>query len=250
MNNFDKKHLAIQNSAFNAFLRLFALPASLICVWILFKIRNVSSLNKCLLAMSFSDALYTLSFLIGHAIFSVCTEDDPVKCGKILYLGFLVNYITISEFLSSCLAFFNILMETFLMIQRIMIVRNNFSSFKNLKGNFICSTVCIISILIYFPVLFAKLIEPVRYTSTSSLNKTIADAYEFRKTKFGGSFLFTCYINTVTLARVLLATIILLALDILLIIYMSMRSRLLNDQKKIRNYKSIKLLFFCRKYNR
>ena len=172
-NNFNLTMIAVSSSVFTVFIRSFAFVVSLMCIWGLFMIRNASSLNKCLLAISFSDALYIFLGLLMYPFRISCKEDDPALCGEYVYLLVLINYIVFSEFLTSCLAFFSILMEVFLVIQRIMIVRNKISLFKNLKGNFICLTVCIISILIYIPVLFVRRIEPEENSSTRRQNATI-----------------------------------------------------------------------------
>jgi hypothetical protein len=143
-----------------------------------------------LLAMSIADAVYTLSMTLIIPFSSWCgwlqdnnnyKDFDLITC-----LPTLWHYKLVSEYFTSCLALFNILVEIHITCQRIKLIskeaRNNEIEHRPWIA---CVIIALVSLTVYSPVLFinqARTVE-IRNETTGSIQR----GYFNEKTDFGNS---------------------------------------------------------------
>jgi hypothetical protein len=193
------------------------------CVAIFFSILNMSvlahsklkdTLYKFLLAMAVSDFLYS-GLIFALSIFArLCYVGDVGPTG---YFVFLVLYILISEFITSCLAFFNIKLEIFLTLQRIVIISNNTDSFlKTSKYKYVCSFLMAVTATLYTPMLYMNEITRMEFYDESS-NATLVD-YRLVKTEFSRGRFALNYVTSLNTTRIALVTLVFLVFNIAAIV--------------------------------
>jgi hypothetical protein len=210
--NLDGRKILFVNSsptimAFRCVATLFSLLN--ICVLAHSKLKD--KLFKFLLAMAVADFLY--SGLI-FALSELARLSYAGYVGPTGYFIFLVLYILISEHITSCLAFFNIILEIFLTLQRIVIISNNIDScIKKIKFEQVCSTLLTVTALIYAPMLFMNTIKRVEIRN---VNASIVE-YRLVKTEFSRSGPALTYVIGLNITRIALVTTVLLIFNIIAI---------------------------------
>lgn len=197
-------------------LRSLALLTSLINIKILGRLRLKDSVYKYLFVITITDAVYSaLLFLLGLSA-SICYDDSPDNlCSPPVYYLFLICYILFSEFITSCLALFNILLECFLTLQRIVIVANKRSKLNSINHKIVCGSLLLFSILIYTPALFLNKIITIEIKESDS-NTTRLD-YRMIKTSYGKSDAAVTVITVTSLFRIVMATVVLSVINIVAI---------------------------------
>jgi hypothetical protein len=138
------------------------------------------SYRHCLLAMSVSDLVYSISITMMVPMAKACSwekennqsEDADLQVCYVLYTLFL----WVSDFLTSCLALFNIILEIFVTCQRIRLMTKGavYNQTKpKLRPLVVFALVFAVSLTIYSPVLFMNEVrtEETRNETTGSVRK-------------------------------------------------------------------------------
>jgi hypothetical protein len=184
------------------------------------KIMRKKTLFQYMLVMSVSDLIYSVSMIIIVPIAMGCSwekknfqfenQADLQVC-HILYTLF----IWVSDFLTSCLAFFNIILEIFVTCQRIRLISTG--SVKNQKRQkhrplIVFTLVFAVSLAIYSPVMFMNEVkcEELRNETTGSVRKD----YFYKKTAFGKSNEGLYIVESITALRVFLVIVVLTVVNI------------------------------------
>lgn len=217
----DQRTFSISSGILFLSLRCLAFIISLISIKLLTNPRLRGPVYKFLLAMSISDSIYTGS-MVMLAIMSIACGNNSSRCGQEAHFSLVLLYLIISEYLTSSLAFFNILVEIFLSIERLLLI----SGVKNLldksKTLLMSSILLIVSLLVYSPILFMNYVKDVKVplASNHSTNQTTSFRTDYApmKTEFGRSSLAMSIITALTLIRILLATLVLIILNSAVII--------------------------------
>lgn len=128
---------------------------------------------KYMLVISISDFVYIL--LVGL--------ESTYQCGTLcderkMSLEYQIFTIWFTDFLTSCLAIMNILIELFVSIQRLFIISNK-SFFANKSTKTVLVVLFVFSLCYYSPVLFINYIT----TNTNGSNNT----YKIERSEFGES---------------------------------------------------------------
>jgi hypothetical protein len=187
-------------------------------VAILFSFQNVivflnkklkNSVYRLLLVMATVDTLYGI--LVFSLVVTMCAKTNPNECSPYLYLAHLLSFIIISEYLTSCLAFFNILLEIFLTVERMCLI-SNIKIYRYVSVKKICLILLVISLAFYTPVLFINRITSSYSTSAGRFN------YKLIRTVFGK----TTYAKWISIGlnstRIALVLVVLLILNIIAIL--------------------------------
>jgi hypothetical protein len=212
---FDRKVVVENNITFVLCLRSLAFVVSVVNMRIFAAFRLKDSLYGYLLIISMADATYSgLLFSLG-VMARVCYEDDPVHCGPSLYYTYLIFYVFISEYLTSSIAFFNISLEIFVTIHRILLILHVNSFLKRIRVSYVCSFLLGISAVIYSPVL-----AMYNITDIGSRNETCSagnEEYRLSKSNFGRSNTALSILTCISLVRITLVTVVLFMLNIIAI---------------------------------
>ena len=222
--SWSRKLVPEKNKEIIMCLRTLAILVSLVSIFVLARIRRSKKIFKYLLVISIVDVTYTfLVFCIG-ILTSLCYSDNHKQCGASLYLVLLILYISLSEYFTSCLAFFNITLEIFLTIQRISMFSDKDSSLKRANIKFVCSILFVTSVIYYMPVLGMNKFMLVEVNSRRD--------YRLIKTEFGNSEIARIILVFLNSFRIALVTHVLSILNVVIIF--KLRSYLRKNLKIIR----------------
>jgi hypothetical protein len=156
---------------------------------------------KFMLANSVNNTFYLL--LCGIYDFFLCPKGCE-RTEKPIHV--LIYRMVIRDYILSCMAIFNLLIQIFLSLQRIFLVLN-----KNLLQNIsVIKSILIlasISLIFYSPILTIQRIELSHPNAT--LNKNTSVLYSIVQTEFGGSAFGLQVRTIVSSLRIILATVIL-----------------------------------------
>jgi hypothetical protein len=155
------------------------------------------------------DIMYLgLTIFIRYTVLA-CDENVAKNCPSIHYV-FFVAFIWISDYLTSCFALFNILLEIIITLERLFMVSNYLPTMRNVtKVKLISLVVSLISFSIYIPVLFMKHIK-----LNPKQNPDLGyKQYQMSKTEFGESKTATIFMNSVNIFRASLYICVLLPLN-------------------------------------
>jgi hypothetical protein len=212
----DRRILSLNNSLFIMALRLLAFLLSLLNITVLASPRLKDNLYKYLMVISIADFLYSGSVFVMGVFARLCYAQDPIYCTSSMYYTFLIIYILLSEYVTSCLAFLNIVLENFITLQRIVLISNIQSFLRTVRFRriFLCFSLAIFSM--YIPILFMSTIETIEIRDPYSGHLKID--YRLTGTSFGRSPLAKSIVTSLNMIRLALVTIVLLVLNILAII--------------------------------
>jgi hypothetical protein len=188
-------------------LRYTGISFSLLNMLVLRNKKLKDPLYSFLLVMATVDSLY------GIIIMSIGWTDCPNGCSPYLYLANLILYIVVSEYLTSCMALFNILLEIFLTLQRIFII-SNMQICRNASVKKVCVTFVFISLVFYSPVLF---IDHIISTSGADGNNQSINFKRVR-TEFGKTTYAMWTLIGLNFTRAALVTVVLLIINIVAIV--------------------------------
>jgi hypothetical protein len=207
----DRKLLQTGTSQVILALRFTAAVFSVLNISVLAHPRLKDPLYKFLLVMSIADCLYSGSLFFLGMFAKYCYAHSVSATG---YFIFLLLYIIISEYLTSSLAFFNIILELFLTGQRIVIISNNVDScLKTAKFKHVFALLASVSLAVYAPTLFMNSISAAMVEDTSK-NLVYLD-YRLVKTEFSLTKTAAAYVTTMNIARMVLVTCVLFILNII-----------------------------------
>jgi hypothetical protein len=189
--------------------RMTAVAASLVSLRILASIKSNNIVYKFITVISLVDIMYLGLMLMIRTTDLVCQENVAKNCPSIHYV-FSVAFIWISDYLTSCLALFNILMEILITLERLFMISNYLPTMRNVtKVKLISFIIFAISFSVYIPVLFMKHVK-----LNPKQNPDIGyKQYQMAKTEFGETKTATMFMNSVNIFRVLLYTFVLLTLN-------------------------------------
>jgi hypothetical protein len=212
------KVITLNNNLFIQCIRILSFIVSIFNLIVLTRTRHKEPLNKYLLVMSIVDAFYTILMAVMSVLNSIFTSQDPDSKNPYFDLVYLISYVVFSEYLTSSLAVFNIIMEIFLTLQRISHILNKCLFFKNAQFKIVVSVILIISLLIYSPVLFIRHIKTIQLSEKNE-NTSVFTKFSFRleKSSFGKSTIAVFMINSVSITRIILVMVVLLVLNIILV---------------------------------
>jgi hypothetical protein len=221
---------SISSGSMLFFFRYMAISFSLLNISVLLNKKLKESLYRFLLIMATVDTLYGIFVL--SIVWTECPKENPNECSPYLYLVHLILFIGVSEYLTSCLALFNILLEIFLTTQRIFLI-SNLQIYRNASVKRVCFALLFISLIFYSPVLFMNQI-----TSLYSKNEHSSRVVNFKRvrTEFGKTEYIKWTLIGLNSTRVALVTIVLLILNIVAIIKFNQyfeRKFQLNRKKKL-----------------
>jgi hypothetical protein len=212
----DRRILSLNNSLYIMALRLIAFLLSLLNTTVLASPRLKDNLYKYLMLISIADFLYSGSVFVMGVFARLCYAEDPIYCTSSVYHSFLVIYILLSEYVTSCLAFLNIVTENFITLQRIVLISNMQSFLRTVSFKRVCFGLSLTIFSIYVPVLFMSKIDTIEIKDP--LNGHSKIDYRLNGTDFGRSPLAKSIVTTLNMIRIGLVTVVLLILNILAII--------------------------------
>jgi hypothetical protein len=218
-------------------LRFLSICTSLVCIRVLTNPKLKDSTYRYLALISLCDLLYSFSILFLSFSARICERTGSEPSSNFF---FLLLYILVSEYLTSCLAFFNLLVEILLTISRRYIISNrSFMECYQITINQLVFIFGTFSFVAYLPVLFCYKIETVStYKSDSSTKYRVVNTY------FGETRLSTIYLILVTSLRVFLASVVLLLLNLSTILAYNAYLRKKSSLKEIkRKYCQFKFTF-------
>jgi hypothetical protein len=136
-----------------------------------------------LLFASLADFTYSGLLLISNLVNKECSASS-VTCGQTGQLVSLILYLAITEYFSSSLAIFNIMMEIVQTIQRIFVLANKSIFLDRLRMGHVIGVLFIVAFIYYTPVIFVTQI----ITYKVMLNDTFIYEQEVANTEFGNGF--------------------------------------------------------------
>jgi hypothetical protein len=179
-----------------------------------------------LLAVSLSDAVYTLSMAVILVLAKSCEYEranrkinnsqhftDARVC---FYYSLFVNLL--SEYLTSCLALFSILVEILVTFQRMRLISTDTSNLSNEpekhRSYSICAVLLGCSLAVYSPVLC---MNEVRTIETSGWNNetVMRRDYASGKTEFGKTATGLFIVKALTLTRMSLVIVVLTVANVI-----------------------------------
>jgi hypothetical protein len=188
---------------------------------------------KFMLANSVNNTFYLL--LCGIYDFFIC-KNGCEKIDKPLLL--IIYFIVIDEYLTSCMAVFNLLIQIFLSLQRIFLVLNK-SYLQNISLIKSILILASISLIFYSPILTIQRIELSHPNATSNAHMPLL--YSIVHTHFGETAFGQSVPTVLSSLRIFLATILLSIVNIINFIafkrYFEKRKKLTkpNSSKNILN---------------
>jgi hypothetical protein len=184
--------------------------------------------------MAVVDFLYSALILVMY--FFICLPSDNTCGPTILFLNRLL-YIAISEYLTSCFALANILIEVFLTLQRTVLLSKNATWFlKNTDVMRVCLVVFLVSFFYYLPVLFMHKIVTVRGFEH---NRSVILDFKLEQTWFGMHSLTKTLAAVLSSIRIFLVTVVLLVLNVMTVFKFN---QYLNRNFKSKHTRKIMLL--------
>lgn len=212
--NFNPRVLAFNNSWLMVTLRVSAFLASCLSVKVFSMTCELiqKKLYKLMCITCYIDLVYTACLLFFTIFSSLCAYQESAKCHTYTHLTFILLYVILSEYLTSCLAIFGILFELYITLHRILIIKESSWSWKirSLSITQISLVLFSISFLIYMPYLFS-------YSVKSIVTNNGETIYRLYRTSFGRSHIFTVYMNIVSGLRLALVTFVLFILNCFLV---------------------------------
>jgi hypothetical protein len=174
-------------------------------------------LFRYLLAMSVSDFVYSLSMVMMIPLSTACfwvkenNKDEDVDI-TICYVFYKHNLL-FQEYLTSCLALFNIILEIIVTCQRIRLLSREARSENMSRPWVVCVLAFGFSLAFYSPVLFMNEVYAVetRNETTSAVRRD----YLYGKTKFGKSVEGLFLAKLLALVRIILVTVVLTIANII-----------------------------------
>ena len=212
---YDRRILSVNNSLFLMNLRFLAFVVSFlnICVLMNHKLRKKDSLYRFLLIISIVDALYSATILTLGSFARICYAENPVYCSSSTYHKFLISYIILSEYITTALAFFNVILENFITLQRIIII-SNLQFLRRVSVKVVCFVFLLISFIVYTPILWFNKIEKIEIINGT---QTLLVDYKLTKTNFSQTTLAKTIVTSLSMTRLVLVTLFLLILNIIAI---------------------------------
>lgn len=189
----SNSHINVEEIIFG-FLSLIGTFTSFISSLIFWKLRNKDQVYKYYLISSILDTFYMLaiSFDVLIACGAPCDKFSQTSLFRVLYLIILYDYLT------SCIAIFNILIEIFVTTQRYFLISKK-KNLQNLHPNLVMLVAAIFSLFYYTPIIFLKKICFVVNTG-----------YKLVYTNFGLSKIGRLVPIVLSSIRLILASVILL----------------------------------------
>jgi len=157
---------------------------------------------KYMFANSLNNLLY-LMFIVLYHIYFIITSVNQKKS----YL-FLLCHIAILEYLTSCMAIFNLIAQIILSTQRILLILNK-QIFQNISPYRGIAIITVISLVYYIPVLTIQKIDLVTKTTTNYTNQINEQNYAIVSTDFGRTSFGKTIRTILSIGRIVLATVIL-----------------------------------------
>lgn len=182
-----------------------------------------SSIYKFLCIMSASDTLYAFLLLslgfTSYVLFLIDPECLTLTCYCYTYVAIWIN-----EYVTTSLAMFSIALECYLTLQRILVLTQSDSSNRMINSRWIGFVILIAMFILHSPLLllFESKMVPFGPNDHRILNKNIninfTIGYDIVKTPFGHSVWGELVIKGLSLIRILLVSVVLLALNICAIV--------------------------------
>jgi hypothetical protein len=215
-------------------LRIISMITSILNIIILSNRKLNDSTYKFLMVISISEFFYAGFLLLYSLLYTLCGDE---ACNPVAYYFYLLFFIIISEYVTSCLPFFNILMEGFLTIKRIIIISKKTHLKKCINSKHLVFGILLLSFLIHTPNIFMYRITPIR----RDFHNATQTFYKMDKTWFGQTKIAKIILISVTLIRLFLSTI---GLFIMNIITLNKFTQYMNRKTLLIALKSIFLPFF------
>jgi hypothetical protein len=138
-------------------LRFFAFFFNVLSTIILVNPKLENKMYKYLVVISIVDTLYTsLMWFILLVLIGLCGKNIHTDCDPNIYFFVLFLFIFVSDFLTSVLALFGILLEIFLSVHRLILIIDNECHLRHLRVLLVCVIAFVISTLAYTPTLFVN----------------------------------------------------------------------------------------------
>jgi len=174
---------------------------------------------------SINNMLYLL--FVGLFNFYWCGFNCKIE-NKSLF--FVIYYLAIDEYLTSCMAMFNLFIQIFLSIQRIFLVTNK-KFLHNIAVWKVVLIIAILSLTFYIPVLVVQKIVKTENNKNTTISQSYDEnMYSVVSTEFGLSSAGTTFKTLLKVGRISTATIIFTIVNT--INYVSFR-RFFNKRSKL-----------------
>jgi hypothetical protein len=230
-------------------LRIISILTSLINIRVLRNPKLKDVTYTYLFVISMGDLAYTSLMLFYSVLSDLCTTN---QCNTFFYYIFLLLYVLISEYVTSSLAFFNIIMQVYISFQLFYRVLDG-SSFRSYshsniyksdsKTKMVIIVLLMISFLAYTPNLFTYHIETVdvKRNKTDDIDNNEIP-FKLARTKFGKTNLSRLLLTCMTCIRIFFVIIVLLVVNICILVKFRKYMRNKTNLKYIRTSKFIYFL--------
>jgi hypothetical protein len=176
---------------------------------------RVNTIFKVLTVMSIADFFYLGLSHIKYISKLYCASNDMFKCLSKMKQIDHIFYLIVDQYITSCLAIFNIMIEIYLTIDRLLMVCNS-HWLKKIKTKIMIEVIGGIAIFYYLPVFFLwTVVEEVYIVQETG---QIASIYSQLPSPFGDSAAGKSIPITLSFIRVFNVTIVLLTLNVINII--------------------------------
>lgn len=191
---------------------------------------------KFYLTSSVIDLMYTV--ILANALFlscgTVCDDLRGTNYSNKFYWLFFDDYLT------SCFAINNIIIELFVSIQRIIVLSNQ-NCFRNLKPTIVLPIIACIALIYYSPVLFLKEI-----VTNESLFRN-STGFSLENTKFGNTTVGRIFPVVLASIRLLIASVVLFILNLFTLVkfrkHLNKKSNLKLNVLKLKLKGNYKIIF-------
>lgn len=185
----------------------------------------------------FTSSLFDLFYVIILAfyVFTVC----GTLCEyRVSLLSTQIYWLYFTDFITSCLAIINVMIDLFLSLQRLFMISNK-KHLQNLKAKNVLFVLVFLGLIYYIPVLFIKKI--VLYEQQIEPNSTTKQIkYKLEYTEFGNSIFGRIIPLILSSLRILMASVILFFINL---VTLSRFKSHFNKKTNIKFHKSSKFFF-------
>lgn len=211
-NNISSAERSIFSSGISSLIttaRALSFVFSVTNLFVLHRLRFKSPIYIFLFSIALADTFYSLSMLLLGFMNTVYTSNPQEMSKHLIGHIYCLMIIYISDYLTSCLALFTILIEVFLTTQRICLLSNANLRKKRAHVRSTRSVIlglAVVSFLAYIPLLFMTRLEQER------------GRFILKKTPFGRTYIAEYIKSVLSVTRLGLVTLVLLVLNLVAIV--------------------------------
>jgi hypothetical protein len=183
---------------------------------------------KILLLVSIVDFCYMTLTLYDFS-FTIKCKPSPILCGEQSQISAYMTSYVVNKYLTSCLAIFNIMMEIYLSVNRLLLIRN-ITLIKDVTVRTVGPIFGSLALIYYLPSLFANRLEKTGIVYVYR-NQTFVD-YALVLTEFGSSPVGQWVTSAIQILRIVLVVLVIFPINIVSIFLFQKYLIQKNDPKK------------------